>query len=138
MYKQSKYQAGSSALQVLRAGLFLLFAVLIMSMANGSGGNDENGDPTSNGGGGNVEQFAIKTYSFQGEFLYIEYYVPFPGMTKVKLFQGTELLWRGQYVDELKGDHRIVLRASKLTPGEGYNFEFNYKGVERSLPVVAQ
>jgi hypothetical protein len=68
-------------------------------------------------------------YGFEGEYLVIEYAVPYPGMTKVRLFDsGLTLLWRNQYVDDVKGNHKITLKASKLSSGTTYLFEFDYKG----------
>jgi hypothetical protein len=139
MMKLLKNQSPKWLAAVQQAGVLVAVIILLLAMApvptGGPNGNTEN---PSNGGGGNVEQFAVKSYSFQGEYLMIQYYVPFPGMTKVKLLKNGELLWRGQYVDEKKGDCTIFFRAGKLVSGEDYTFQFSYKGVERTLPVVAQ
>lgn len=76
-----------------------------------------------------VESLQITGYTFEGEYLVFRYTVPFPGMTKVRLYDtGLTLLWRNQYVDDKKGDHRIALRATKLSSGVTYLFEFDYKG----------
>ena len=77
----------------------------------------------------------ITGHSIQGNYLIITYDIDYPGMTKVKLFNGNkELLWRSQYVDDKEGEHRLVLKASVLNPGN-YVFEFDYKNQKQSYPI---
>lgn len=139
MKKLLKNQSAKWLAVAQQTGLIVSVILLLTAMAPvTTGGPNGDTDLTSGGGAGSVEQFAVKSYSFQGEYLVIQYYVPFPGMTKVKLIKNGELLWRGQYVDEKKGDCTIMFRAGKLISGEDYTFQFSYKGVERTLPIVAQ
>lgn len=91
-------------------------------------------------GGGNDKKagtkFVLKGYSFEGEYLVINYDIPYPGMTKVKMFDsGDEMLWRGQYVNAEDGPHKLILRAGHLTSGETYKFVFDYKSQLNSLEV---
>jgi hypothetical protein len=77
----------------------------------------------------------ITGHSFQGNYLIITYDIEYPGMTKVKLFNGNEeLLWRSQYVDDKQGEHRLVLKASVLDPGN-YVFEFDYKDQKQRYEI---
>lgn len=74
-------------------------------------------------------------HSFQGNYLIITYDIEYPGMTKVKLFNGNnELLWRNQYVDDKEGEHRLILKASVLNAGN-YVFEFDYKNQKQSYSI---
>jgi hypothetical protein len=77
----------------------------------------------------------ITGHSVQGNSLIITYEIKYPGMTKVKLFNGkNELLWRSQYVDDKEGQHRLVLKASLLNPGN-YVFEFDYKNQKQNYSI---
>ncbi len=77
----------------------------------------------------------ITGHSFQGNYLIITYDIEYPGMTKVKLFNGNnELLWRNQYVDDKEGEHRLILKASVLNPGN-YVFEFDYKNQKQVYSI---
>ena len=79
--------------------------------------------------------FKVIGHSFSGEYLIIEYEIKFPGMTKVKMFDDEDkLLWRSQYVDDVTGVHRMVLRASRMSSGS-YRFEFDYKNNYNSYIV---
>jgi hypothetical protein len=79
--------------------------------------------------------FHVTGHSIQGNLLIITYDIEYPGMTKVKLYNGNnELLWRSQYVDDKQGEHRLVLKASVLNPGN-YVFEFDYKNQKQSYPI---
>lgn len=65
-----------------------------------------------------------------------EYYVPYPGLTKVLLFDDAgDMVWRGQYIDK-EGDNTLRLRSSYLDQGRGYVFQFEYKLDRVRVPVV--
>lgn len=73
------------------------------------------------------QMIQVTGHELRGGSLVITYTIRYPGMTKVKLFNGNnELLWRGQHVDDKEGEHEFVFKASVLNPGN-YMFEFDYK-----------
>lgn len=118
--------------RLMALGAFLL---TILSMPNTSkacrigapAGDEEPGSPGS--------MIQVLGHEFQGNLLIIRYDIEYPGMTKVKLFNGNnELLWRSQYVDDSIGVHKLVLKANVMDPGE-YVFEFDYKNQKRNYPV---
>jgi hypothetical protein len=77
----------------------------------------------------------VTGHTFKGNLLVISYKIEYPGMTKIKLFNGNnELLWRSQRVDDVNGDHELVLKASSLNPGN-YVFEFDYKNQKRNYQI---
>ena len=77
----------------------------------------------------------VNTPSVQGEYLIITYTIQYPGMTKVKMFDGSHhLLWRSQYVNDKEGEHRVILRRQSLASGN-YIFEFNYKNQKRTVEI---
>lgn len=73
--------------------------------------------------------FSVEAPSPNGDFIIFQYKVRFPGMTKVRLFEGdSEVpLWRGQYVNREEGTYKVRFRRDPLEPGKKYRFEFNYK-----------
>lgn len=84
------------------------------------------------------ERFKLLGHSYEGDLLFIQYYVPYPGMTKVNLYDPAySCLWKGQYVDDIKGEHQIILRAASLRQGISYMLEFDYKNQLSYLPVSA-
>lgn len=86
--------------------------------------------------GDEAKSLQISGYTFEGEYLVITYTVPYPGMTKVKLFNGPEhMLWRSQYVNE-EGEHKLYLRSKYLKSGENYVFEFDYKSKVQNFAVM--
>lgn len=77
----------------------------------------------------------VTGHSFQGNYLIITYDIEYPGMTKVKLFNGNnEMLWRSQYVDDKIGEHKLIVKASLLNPGN-YVFEFDYKNQKQNYAI---
>lgn len=95
--------------------------------------NSGNEDPKSASENGSWIQ--ITGHSFQGDRLVISYVIQYPGMTKVKLFNSSnQMLWRGQYVNDIVGEQKIILKASVLQPGN-YIFEFDYKSQKRNYPL---
>lgn len=80
--------------------------------------------------------FNIRNHFENEGRLVFNYYAPFPGMTKVKLFDadGT-LVWRGQYIDK-EGDNELRLRSAALSRGESYVFQFEYKMDMVRIPVT--
>lgn len=90
------------------------------------------GDEDPSGPGSMIQ---VLGHTIEGNWLIIKYDIEYPGMTKVKLFNGNnELLWRSQYVDDTIGTHQLVLKASALDPGN-YRFEFDYKNQKRNYPL---
>lgn len=60
-------------------------------------------------------------------YVVIKYSLPFSGMVEFRLFdEEGKQLWQNQYTNNF-GDNRIVLRASKLTPGKTYAYQMVYK-----------
>jgi hypothetical protein len=124
--QQQKLPQGRHGLWVLLLGLLLLLLPLASpacTLSNAAGDNE------------NGMMIHITGHSIQGQYLIITYDIEFPGMTKVKLFNGNnELLWRNQYVDDKEGAHRLVLKASVLNPGN-YVFEFDYKNQKQNYAL---
>ncbi|MCB9233770.1 MAG: hypothetical protein H6581_19090 [Bacteroidia bacterium] len=73
------------------------------------------------------KSFAVQSHNFQGNLIVFHYVCPFPGVTKVRLFdaEGNEI-WRGQYNDE-EGDNQVKFRSELLKSGQTYVFKFEYK-----------
>lgn len=122
------YSKGSKVWRLVAICLMLSIPMLSSACVVGTPSGDDNaGSP-----GGMIQ---VTGHSFQGNYLIINYNIEYPGMTKVKLFNGNnELLWRSQYVDDKVGEHRLVLKASALNPGN-YVFEFDYKNQKRNYPI---
>lgn len=114
---------------------FYAFAfVLIMLFPSGAFAA-KTGDELPKNANSGASWIQITGHSFQGDRLIINYAIQYPGMTKVKLFDASnQMLWRGQYVNDEEGDHRIVLKASLLHPGS-YVFEFDFKNQKLSYPI---
>jgi hypothetical protein len=111
---------------------FIVFLLTIFASTATFAGNEDAKRPSPAAEGSWLQ---ITGHSFQGDRLIINYAIRYPGMTKVKLYNSSnELLWRGQYVDDKEGDHRIVLKASILMPGS-YLFEFDYKDQKQSYSI---
>ena len=86
-------------------------------------------------GDGNGLMIHVTGHTFQGNYLIITYDIDFPGMTKVKLFNGNnEMLWRSQYVDDKVGEHKLIVKSSMLNPGN-YVFEFDYKNQKQNYAI---
>ena len=80
--------------------------------------------------------FDIRNHSENDGRLVFNYYAPYPGMTKVKLFDAKgKLVWRGQYIDK-EGDNELRLRSETLMRGEAYVFQFEYKTDMVRVPVT--
>lgn len=57
----------------------------------------------------------------------ISYSLPFSGMVEFRLYDSEgKKIWQNQYPNNV-GDNRIVLRASKLSPGSTYAYQMVYK-----------
>lgn len=113
-------------------GLALSVLLSIPSLGFGCRLGAPSGDETPGSPGSMIQ---VLGHSFEGNLLIIKYDIEYPGMTKVKLFNGNhELLWRSQYVDDSMGVHQLVLKASALDPGD-YIFEFDYKNQKRNYPI---
>lgn len=126
-------QHGMSIGYKAQKGLVLTCLAWFMLLLPTIGNACKLGPPAGEGESGMM--FHITGHSFQGNYLIITYDIDYPGMTKVKLFNGNkELLWRSQYVDDKQGAHKLVLKASILDPGN-YIFEFDYKNQKQSYPI---
>lgn len=86
---------------------------------------------------GSDGEFHVLGYEHRPEGkLVFNYYTPYPGMTKVKLFKASgELLWRGQYLNQ-KGTQIVQFRAHHLEAGQAYIFQFDYKLKTVRIPVT--
>lgn len=69
----------------------------------------------------------FKGHEISNGLIVINYSIPFGGVVEFRLFdhEGKQI-WQNQYNNNL-GDNRIVLRASKLTPGASYAYQMVYK-----------
>ncbi|MCB9232633.1 MAG: hypothetical protein H6581_13265 [Bacteroidia bacterium] len=112
-----------SATLILVAGIFL--CALFLPIHSPAGHHHfSHYSARLNGPGG---KFEVSQPSLNGDRLEFSYFSPYPGVTKVKLFDRTgELIWRNQYND-LEGNNRVIYRANLLESGETYVFEFEYK-----------
>ena len=127
---KSRIQNSKSLQRLLGLALFLLLSTPNLSYACRIGVAAAEEDPSGPG-----SMIQVLGHSIEGNWLIIKYDIEYPGMTKVKLFNGNnELLWRSQYVDDTIGTHQLVLKASALDPGN-YRFEFDYKNQKRNYPL---
>lgn len=115
-------------------GILALLSILAIlpheSRACRLGTDSGEGDPSGPG-----SMIQVLGHEIQGNILIIRYDIEYPGMTKVKLFNGNnEMLWRSQYVDDSIGVHELKVKASALSPGN-YTFEFDYKNQKRNYPI---
>ena len=79
------------------------------------------------GPSGGKGSFSVQNPTVNNGRLVFNYYAPYPGLTKVKLYDSDgNLLWRGQYIDP-EGNNELRLRSERLEPGEAYVFQFDYK-----------
>jgi hypothetical protein len=71
--------------------------------------------------------FRVDAPQIDAEAVEFTYFAPYPGMTKVLLYDAKgQLIWRGQYVDP-EGSNKLRLRSSYLESGMAYTFHFEYK-----------
>jgi hypothetical protein len=127
---KSRFQNSSCLRGLMVLALMLLLALPTLSYGCRIG--TTSGEENPSGPGSMIQ---VLGHSIEGNWLIIKYDIEYPGMTKVKLYNGNrELLWRSQYVDDTIGTHQLVLKASALDPGN-YVFEFDYKNQIRSYPI---
>lgn len=82
-------------------------------------------------------KFTVQPPQFSAEALEFTYFAPYPGMTKVLLYDDSgHLVWRGQYIDP-EGENKLRLRSNYLSSGAAYVFQFEYKLELIRVPVVA-
>lgn len=71
--------------------------------------------------------FVLKSHSISGDYLVIDYEIKYAGITKLRIYdKSNTLLWRSQYVDDIIGSHKIVLKYKNMKSGL-YKFEISYK-----------
>lgn len=71
--------------------------------------------------------FVLNSHSISGDYLVIDYEIKYAGITKLKIYdKSNNLLWRNQYVDDIIGNHKIVLKYKNMKRGL-YKFEISYK-----------
>lgn len=106
-------------------GLLCLIAPL-NSTANNPG--IDNSTVTSNGNSPSA-WFSLLEMKPVGDLLYFTYKIRYPGMTKVRLYEGDseEPVWRGQYVNQKEGVYTVRFKTTMLKSGQQYRFEFDYK-----------
>lgn len=72
-------------------------------------------------------RIALKGAEVQGSYVVITYEIPYSGMVEIRLFDPSgRKIWQNQYADSF-GKNRIVLKASKFSPGQTYAYQLNYK-----------
>ncbi len=64
-----------------------------------------------------------------GDYVIIEYALPYTGMGELRLFDGTtkRQVFRDQYIQAI-GDNRIRLKTTAFKPGTAYTFQLTFKG----------
>lgn len=102
----------------------LLFS--LNSMAATPGGDDSNKLSTNSAAS---SWFSIVKMEPVGDLLYFTYKIRYPGMTKVRLYEGDseEPVWRGQYVNREEGVYTVRFKTTMMKSGLEYRFEFDYK-----------
>jgi hypothetical protein len=84
--------------------------------------------PLYSAGNDDVAALIFQSVEPRDGFLVVKYNVNFPGVTKIRMYNDNlQFLWRGQFLDTEKGDQEIYLRMDRLTSGETYFFELEYK-----------
>ena len=80
--------------------------------------------------------FRVDAPSVDAEAVEFNYHAPYPGLTKVLLYDAEgRLVWRGQYIDP-EGNNKLRLRSSYLETGVAYVFHFEYKLDRVKIPVT--
>jgi hypothetical protein len=80
--------------------------------------------------------FRVDSPLVDAQAVEFNYYAPYPGMTKVLLFDAQgHLVWRGQYIDP-EGNNKLRLRSNYLETGMAYVFQFEYKLERVRVEVV--
>jgi hypothetical protein len=101
----------TSLFATLRHGLVLLVVMLLAANVWGQGKGT----------------FRVDAPQVNAEAIEFNYFAPYPGMTKVLLYNAKgQLIWRGQYIDP-EGNNKLRLRSSYLESGMAYSFHFEYK-----------
>ena len=99
----------------------MLIIVVLLSFPFVANGKTPGGDQ------GFGTEFVLKNAGFEGKLLKFYYTVPYPGLTKVKLFnESGEMIWRNQYVYQ-PGNRELHLNGQMLESGKTYVFQFDYK-----------
>lgn len=84
--------------------------------------------PLYSAGYDDVAALIFQEVSPRDGFLVVKYNINYPGVTKIRMYDNNlQFLWRGQFLDNEKGDQEIYLRLERLTSGETYHFELEYK-----------
>lgn len=69
---------------------------------------------------------------FSGEFVTVDYHIPYDGMLEIRIFDGEgKLIYQNQKID-LAGDNQVRLKTTPLEPGKAYILRLNYKKDEIS------
>lgn len=120
----------SRFLQAARLVLVLLCLVgtCVAVAANPRAGGDKDGKILSTSGSSSG-WFTILEMKPVGEILHVTYKIRYPGMTKVRLYEGQSEnpVWRGQYVNQKEGTYTVKFNISLMKRGQEYRFEFDYK-----------
>lgn len=81
-------------------------------------------------------QLELIATEIQGPYVIISYEIPYSGMVEIRLYDKEgEKIWQNQYADTY-GENKIVLKASKFSPGETYAYVLNYKRDEIKENIV--
>ena len=79
--------------------------------------------------------FEFLGQEFEGDFLTMDYRLPFGGMVELRIFSKEgKLVWQNQYINR-RGENQIRLKADAFETGSVYTIQLNYKEDEYRLNV---
>lgn len=81
----------------------------------------------------NERQIEIYSYNIVGEKIIIEYSIYYPGITKLRILNQKDcIIWRSQYVNDIRGPHKIIIKHKNIQSGL-YKFEIEHKNEIKSF-----
>ena len=119
---------------LLLISLFSLLTAPVFAQGDADGVEQENAK-------GFEQLLIIRHLSLSGEFVQIDYEIPFGGMVEFRLYRPLDggenkLVWQTQHVRQ-PGEHDLKLRK-KLLPNGQYHYTFHYKGANQSGEFTVQ
>jgi hypothetical protein len=89
----------------------------------------------SHGASPDGPKFEFLGQKLEGDYLTMDYKLPFGGMVEVRVFAPNgDLVWQNQYIHP-RGENRIRLKAAAFETGNSYTIQLNYKREEYKLQV---
>lgn len=77
----------------------------------------------------------IKSHNVEGKYLIIIYEIKFPGVTKFRILdRNFNVLYTSQYVDDVRGTQKIVLKYENMKSGF-YIFELEFKNNIKTFSI---